>query len=283
MNLGEQLRAALNLEAEMQTVPRPDVDTLIRGGRVRRRRRNATRLGGVAAAAVLVAGGVYGLTQIDLGGAANSEPASTPTATSQTRATQSLPDDGTPLEPDTRYRMLAGVDSTGATIDASLTYAGSGWTSGNYPVVSEYLSYGGVGAYRPMALAAGTGCTGDAPRRDVGETPQALAQQLAKLPRSTVVQPATPVQAFGHDALHLQLRIDTECPAREGYRLAEAPRGSHGLNYSNVPKDVVIDFWVVDLDGVPVVVDMWHQDDASSRLVDRIARTRDSITFATGG
>jgi hypothetical protein len=45
---------------------------------------------------------------------------------------------------------------------------------------------------------------------------------------------------------------------------------------------VVIDFWVVDLDGVPVVVDMWHQDDASSQLVDRIARTRDSISFVTG-
>ena len=45
---------------------------------------------------------------------------------------------------------------------------------------------------------------------------------------------------------------------------------------------MVIDFWVVDLVGVPVVVDMWHQEDASSKLVDRIARTRDSITFATG-
>jgi hypothetical protein len=174
-----------------------------------------------------------------------------------------------------------GVDATGATIDASFTADGAGWTSGNYPVVSEYLSYGGVSAYQPMALAAGTGCTGDAPSQDVGDTPQALAQKLAQLPQSTVVQPPTPVQAFGHDAVHLQLRITPDCPQREGYRVAETPRGSHGINYSDDLKDVVIDFWVVDLDGVPVVVDAWHHDDASSGLVNRIAQARDSITFST--
>jgi hypothetical protein len=176
-----------------------------------------------------------------------------------------------------------GVNATGATINASFTADGVGWSSGNYPVVSQYLSYGGVAAYRPMALAAGSGCSGDAPSQDVGETTQALAQKLARLPQSTVVQPPTPVQAFGHDALHLQLRIATDCPADQGYRVAETPRGSHGISFSDVPKDVIIDFWVVDLDGAPVAVETWHQDDASSGLVNQIAQARDSITFATGG
>ena len=40
MNLDEQLRAALDREAEMQQGPAPDVDRLISGGKVRRRRRN---------------------------------------------------------------------------------------------------------------------------------------------------------------------------------------------------------------------------------------------------
>ena len=44
-----------------------------------------------------------------------------------------------------------------------------------------------------------------------------------------------------------------------------------------------MDFWVVDLDGTPVVVEMWHDEDASSELLDKIARTRDSITFVTTG
>jgi hypothetical protein len=67
----------------------------------------------------------------------------------------------------------------------------------------------------------------------------------------------------------------------EGYRVAETVRGGHDITYQDAADDVVIDFWVVDLDGVPVVVDMWHEGDASSQLVDQIARTRDSITFVT--
>ena len=42
-----------------------------------------------------------------------------------------------------------------------------------------------------------------------------------------------------------------------------------------------MDFWVLDLDGVPVVVDAWHQSDASAEMVDRIAETRDSMTLVT--
>ena len=43
-----------------------------------------------------------------------------------------------------------------------------------------------------------------------------------------------------------------------------------------------MDFWVLDLDGVPVVVDAWHQSDASADLVDQVDQARESITFVTG-
>ena len=62
MNLGEQLRAALNQEADMQPTP-PDIDGLITGGRDRRRRRNMLWAGGAALAVVLVGGGAYAVTQ----------------------------------------------------------------------------------------------------------------------------------------------------------------------------------------------------------------------------
>ena len=45
MNLGDELRAVLNQEADMQVTQGPDVDRLIMGGRARRRRRNLTRAG----------------------------------------------------------------------------------------------------------------------------------------------------------------------------------------------------------------------------------------------
>ena len=151
----------------------------------------------------------------------------------------------------------------------------------NLPVVPGATS-GGLGVYRPLALADGSGCNGDAPSVDVAGTAQALARQLARLPRSTVVLAPTPGQAFGHDAVHLRLRIDDDCPQGQGYRVAETLRGSRGISYSDVPREVVIDFWVVDVDGLAVVVDTWHQDGASSQRVDQIARTRDTITCVTG-
>ena len=77
----------------------------------------------------------------------------------------------------------------------------------------------------------------------------------------------------------MRLRIADDCPADGGYRVAETPRGSRGISYSSVPTTVVMDFWVLNLDGVRVVVDTWYQDGASSGLVDRITRASDSISF----
>ena len=85
------------------------------------------------------------------------------------------------------------------------------------------------------------------------------------------------MQAFGRDAVHLQLRINKNCgPAV--YRVAETIRGAHGITYDPV-RAVVIDFWVMDEGGSPVVVETWHEIDASSQLVDHIARTSESITL----
>ena len=67
MNLGDALRDTLSREADMQTPTPPEVGVLIYGGRVRRRRRNVARVGVVAAAAVLVGGAAYGVTQIESG------------------------------------------------------------------------------------------------------------------------------------------------------------------------------------------------------------------------
>ena len=64
MSLDEQLKAALNEEAEVRTGAPPDVHGLIRGGQARRRRRNAVWAGGGVLAAVIAAGGLYGVAQL---------------------------------------------------------------------------------------------------------------------------------------------------------------------------------------------------------------------------
>ena len=177
--------------------------------------------------------------------------------------------------------MLVGVDATGASIHADITFDAEGWQDDDYPVLWDE-GYGAVAVYRPLALAAGTGCLTDKPNTNVAKTPRKLAQQLARLPRSTVVQPPTPVQAFGRPAIHLRLRINQDCGAGV-YRVAETIRGGHGITYGDPPKTVVIDFWVVDVGGVPVVVDVWHEVDASSQLLGQLARVRNSITFLASG
>ena len=180
-----------------------------------------------------------------------------------------------------RYRMFVGVDAAGVTIQADLTIEGPGWTAGTIRCVSEGATSAGVGClparlrWPPGPVAPATSRTGTS-----GKTPQALARQLARLPRSTVVQPPTPTEAFGHDAIHLRLRIDDDCPVDRGLpRCRERREGVAASPTATAPRTVVIDFWVVDLDGAPVVVDMWHQVDASSELVDRATQVRDSITF----
>jgi hypothetical protein len=301
MNIDRQLRAALSDEAERQNAPAPDVARLIHGGQVRQRRRNRARAawaGVVAAASVLVAGGMYAV--LNAGAETADLPAHVPTVTpspsTSTPRTYTL--NRSAIEPGT-YRMLVGVDANDLPIDADLTFAeqsesGGGhrsWRSDNYPVLSDESGhYGGVAVYQPTALAAGTGCLSDKPNTHVGQTPQKLAQQLAQLPHSTVLQSPTPVQAFGHPAVHVQVRITNDCP-NDIYRVAMTLRGGHGISYGHTSQ-TIIDFWVEDVGagrpmvddvgGVPVVVETWHQQGASSQLLDQIASTRDSIRFVTG-
>ena len=255
----------------MRTAPAPDVDRLIIGGKVRQRRRNRTRLGVAAAVAVLVAGGAYGVTKIDHGTAV--EPAGKPP---QTTTSLTFGNTGTTIPPGT-YRILVGEND--AAVYANITFDSKAWRSYNDPVLLKANSNGGVAVYSPLGLSAGTGCVSDNKlNTNLGDTPQSLAQQLAQLPQSTVLQSPTPVQAFGRDAVHLRLRINNNCGPGV-YRVAQTTRGAHGITYDPV-RAVVIDFWVVDQGG-PVVIETWHEINSPSGLVDQIARTRDSITLST--
>lgn len=284
MTLGDELRAVLSQEADMQYATPPDVDGLILGGRRRRRHRNLTRAGGAALALVLVGGGAYALTQQDGGTAQGSRLADAPSATSGPTRDPDVPvdlppDAGPPgsLEPGT-YRVLVGSDAPGLVLEADLTLE-AGWRGGNFPTTMADGTFGGFGVYRPWSLGAGSGCESDPPNADLGETPRALAQDLANLPRSTVLQPIEPTRAWGYDAQHLRLRIQEDCGFDELYRVAETPRGTRGINYGSQSTGVVIDFWVLDVDGAAVVVDSWHQGGSSVGLVDRVARAAESITL----
>jgi hypothetical protein len=284
MNLDEQFRAVLRQEAEMQTPTRPDIEGMIVGGQARRRhRRNAVV--GMAAAALLVGGGLYGVAQIDLSdtgseGGITNQPTQPPKSTSPppyADLNASLPEPGT-------YRKVVGTDaSSGRDIKADLTFEDWHWYSGAQPVISARdSSSAGLGVFEAQALPGTSGCTGQATGnatfRAAATTPNALGRQFAQLPDSTVVQAVTPTSAFGYDASHLRLRVDAQCPPDEVYLVAEADTGPLGITYSP-PWKVIVDFLIVDVDGTPIVVALWHDVEAPSNLVGEATNVRDSIRF----
>lgn len=231
-----------------------------------RRRRTLTALG-AAAAAVLVAAGVYGVTRA--GSPTTDQPAGRPPHSLPSTTAQD-------------YKMLVGDDAQGVAIYADVTLYGA-WTASDHPVLSDSTgNYGGLAVYQPLALAAGTGCLSDKPNTRVGQTPEMLAEQLAQLPRSTVLQSPTRMLVFGRHVIHLQLRINPNC-GKGVYRVAETIDGGHGISYGKSSTHVVIDFWVENVRGVPVVIETWRHDGAPNQMVHQIARSRMSITLEPGG
>ena len=265
----------------MRTTPTPDIAGMVDRGQERLRRRSTMRIGLAAAAVLLVGGGVYGITQIG-GGDPDAGVATVPTETPEAANPPNWVDsDGGPVDAGT-YRTDVGVAADGKRIEADLTIGGSNWIGSNYPVAFDGGHFAGIGAYRASSVAGG--CKMEAGHKEAATEQQALAQQLAGMPRSSVVQQPSPTEAFGHTAVHLRLRVDAACGDGAAYLVAEGPAGSRGISYfdensEGVSRTVITDFWVVDVNGTTVVVDMFHTEDAPRTLVDQAAAARESITF----
>ena len=276
MSLDEELRATLGLEAERRTAPPPDVVGLVRGGRVRRRRRNLVRAGVAVAATAVVGATAFGVVSLDpRAGELTTQPSPPPEL-------ETMSDDGrATLAPGT-YRMFVARGRSGASVSVDVTVAGPHWKQGDFPIVSDpsETMYAGFGVYQPQALASGNGCETGPTLAALARTPTGLAAQLASLPRSTVLQQPEPATVVGLSAIHLRLRIDVDCPGF--YRVAHASGGTRGITYTLdglVPPGVLIDFWVLERDGAVVVVDEWHNTDAPPEVVRQAREARRSITF----
>ena len=271
MSLDKQLREVLSEEGDSRTPPLPDLDRLISGGRTRKRRRTMNRAGAALASLVVIGGTAYGLVHADLRSSAGD-----PDTAGQPSVTE---DPGrTPIEPGT-YTYAAGLTIAGAPIDFDVTLGGTGWVRSDLPVLVDGSHAAGTGAYRPERVASEGACSGAWQGRSASQTLRGLARQLTRLPAGTVLEPPTPARVRGHDALHLSMRIRTLCRASDYYVVSNSESVERGISYTTLHTDVSIEFWVVDLDGTPVVVDLWHDVDAPQELVDRAVNARESITF----
>lgn len=281
MTLDDQLRATLRQEAERRDPPLPDVDRIVGGGRTRRRRRRTARMGAGVLAALLVGGTTYAISLVELGDrGAEQRVADRRTEPAESRRTTSALQDPTrrPVQPGT-YPLFVSEDRTGDPIVADVTVDGPHWESGDQPVVIQGTHAGGVGVYRPAQVAAASACERSWQGSEAAATPIRLARQLARLPMASMVEAPSPTKAFGRDAVHLRMRIDQACPGIDNYLVLDTPLGHRGITYTYVVKAVLIDFWVLDVQGTTVVVDRWHNLDAPRRLLEQVTRARDSITF----
>jgi hypothetical protein len=283
MNLEEELGAVLREEAEMRTTPIPDIEAMVNGGKTRLRRRNTMRMGLAAAAVLLAGGGIYGAAQLGDNADPDTGVVNQPSEPPEAAPPQPWVDnDQAPAEAGT-YRTDVGNTEAGVAIEADFTIDGEGWRASNYPVANTGQPFAGLGVYQPESVAGG--CRMDAGYKDAATAPQQLVQQLIHLPRSQVVQQPAPTRAFGRSAVHLQLRIDAGCASDDAaYLVANGPAGDRGISYfdQSPQRDegmVIIDFWVVDVDGTSVVVDRFHLEDAPDDLVAQSTRAVESITF----
>ena len=167
MTLGDELRAALGQEAEMQNVVRPDVAQLIVGGRARKRRRNAhAGRHSAALVVVLLGGGVYGdhaARRRKPRGLGDRGPANVYGRGAESGSGDVGRGPG-PRGPRAWHVPRPGGLRfvRGSPIEADLTVAGPGWRSGNFP---GFAGLGerpaGSASTSPFALAAASGCSDD--------------------------------------------------------------------------------------------------------------------------
>lgn len=285
MNLEEELRAVLRQEAEVRTTPTPDIEAMVEGGETRLRRRNTMRMGLAAAAVLLMGGGIYGAAQLGENGDQDTGVVNQPRESAEAAIPQSWPDDDEGADDAVEagtYRTDVGFAEDGGTIAADFTIDGEGWEPSNYPV-ADVGAFAGFGAYQAESVAGG--CRMVAGSVDAATARQQLVQQLIRMPRSEVVQQPARTEAFGRSAVHLQLRIDAWCGGDVAYMVADGPHGARGISYYDERQPqgdarvVIIDFWVVDVDGTTVVVDRFHRADAPAYLVAQSTRAVESITF----
>ena len=131
---------------------------------------------------------------------------------------------------------------------------------------------GGPASTGPQALAVGSGCDDEPGQLRRGRGLPGPRRAALRAPRgSTVLQAAAPQRAFGRDTLHLRL-LGQRPSARRAPGAASRRRSSAVAASATTTSgtDVVIDFWVVDVDEFLVWSTRVHQAAASNQQVDQI-------------
>ena len=286
MNLDQRLADAARHLAEQVDPPEVDLDAVRSQAHANRRRTLA-----LAVAAAVVAVGLAAIPLLAAGrGTATPEPAASP----RSEIIRTLRDSNCAmdrcLKPNT-YAIPLGGDSSQHRLRARLEVRSEGWEA-RYDAhrISQTNAEGAVvlTVYQPDAFAGPQPCgvhgagTTVAPEATMDD----VARLLTTLPQFAVLEGPRALPAFGRDTRYVKVRADrVSCTMVRGarYQLADIYWGdgfdSGGESAIEPGRPVLIEFWVLELEGKPVVVEARQEGRPESAMIDRLDQVRQSLTF----
>lgn len=285
MTLDQRLTDAARHVAQHLDPPEVDLEAVRSRAHASRRRAAAIALTAAVATAALV-----GRPLLDSTDSTAPRPATSPTIGVIRTLGDTSCDMGQCLEPGT-YAVELGRGASGQRWAAALTVREENWESDGFQ--HRILRQSGSGAvvlnvYRPYELAGDRPCDAEGATTKVepDDTVDDVAGLLASLEQLEVVDGPRVLKAFGRDARYLQVRADRlSCPgvADTQYNLADIYGGDGvgvgGDSDVEPSQSVQIQFWVVDLDGRPIVVEARQEGSPDEATVLGLQQLRDSVTF----
>lgn len=290
MNLDQLLTDAAHHVADRVDPPEVDLDAIRTRAHASRRRTAAVTLTVAALTAALV-----GIPLLAGHKSSTLRPAAPPTsAVIRTLPQSSCAVPSRCLTPGL-YSVGLGRDLDGQSRSATLAIPGFGWASDGFlHRVSRRSEAGAVvlNVYQPDEIAGAEPCGVAALTRVARDaTMDDVAGLLTTLPQFAVVEGPRALPAFGRDTRYLQLRADRiSCPPVEDgqYNLANIYGGPSGLELGDADSDidpdqpVLIEFWILDLDGTAIVVEARQEGRPETAMIQRLDEVRERLTFAVG-
>ena len=147
-----------------------------------------------------------------------------------------------------------------------------------------------LSVYQPHEFAGTQPCAADGATTKVAPdaTVDDVARVLTTLPQFAVLDGPRALPAFGRDTRYLQVRADRiRCPANADsdarYNLAHI-YGSDGHEPDfdsdiDPGRPVLIDFWVLELEGKPIVVEARQEGRPEDTMIRGLDQVRESLTF----
>lgn len=285
MNLEQRLTDAALHVAEHVEPPVVDLDAVRSQAHARRRMTVA-----LAVAAAIIA---VGLAGIPLLAAGRDTTAPQPAVTPRSEILRTLRDSdcaaGRCLRPN-NYSIPLGQSLSGERLRARMTVRGEGWEAEGWLHRVSRADAGGtvvLSVYQPHEFAGPQPCEPDGATRKVAPdaTVDDVVRLLTTLPQFAVAREPRAVAAFGRATRNLQVRANRlSCSAVDARYSLVNIYGGDGVEpdlQSHIDPDqqVLIEFWVLEFEGRPVVVEARQEGTPTGALIQKLDQARESLAF----